>query len=237
MTGGNSLLHSARIAKPNAVSTNVARNPPCAIPIGLMWIDSIRAATIRCGSSTQIDRHVATNPGLLASGTKPGGRSAVDASGALCCSMDSMMILRFQRQARRFALVSFLTASCCPQATCAAGCSRYNSSIKCSDGWGRVWTACIGWGHPAIGPAADVGRTRCIALNSGVRGPYQRTTARIMSAAFSAIIIVGALVLPPTRVGMTEASTTRRPSMPRTRRLGSTTAISSVPILQVPTGW
>ena len=39
------------------------------------------------------------------------------------------------------------------------------------------------------------------------------------AATRSAIMIVGALVLPPTRVGMTEASTTRRPSTPRTRQL------------------
>ena len=61
--------------------------------------------------------------------------------------------------------------------------------------------------------------------------------ASIMSAAFSAIIMVGALVLPPISVGMTEASTTRSPSRPRTFSVGSTTAWASVPILQVPTGW
>jgi len=37
--------------------------------------------------------------------------------------------------------------------------------------------------------------------------------------------------------GMTEASTTRRPSTPRTRRSGSTTAPASVPARQVPAGW
>lgn len=38
-------------------------------------------------------------------------------------------------------------------------------------------------------------------------------------------------------VGITEASATRRPSAPRTRRLGSTTARPSDPTRQVPTGW
>ena len=40
------------------------------------------------------------------------------------------------------------------------------------------------------------------------------TSDLIISAAFSAIIMVGALVLPDTSVGMTEASTTRRPLIP-----------------------
>ena len=58
-------------------------------------------------------------------------------------------------------------------------------------------------------------------------------------AILSAIMMVGALVLPPTRVGITEASTTRSPCRPRTRQRWSTTAIGSLsgPILQVPTGW
>ncbi len=57
-----------------------------------------------------------------------------------------------------------------------------------------------------------------------------------MSAAFSAIIMVGAFVLPETKRGITEASTTRRFSTPITRSWGSTTAMVSRPILQVPTG-
>jgi hypothetical protein len=37
---------------------------------------------------------------------------------------------------------------------------------------------------------------------------------RIISAAFSPIMIDGAFVFPPTRVGMIDASTTRRPPTP-----------------------
>ncbi len=52
-------------------------------------------------------------------------------------------------------------------------------------------------------------------------------------------MMVGELVLPEVMVGMTDASTTRRPSMPRTRSCASTTAPASSarPMRQVPTGW
>ena len=58
---------------------------------------------------------------------------------------------------------------------------------------------------------------------------------RIMSAAFSAIITMVALGSPVVMRGITEPSTTRRPSTPRTRSCGSTTAPSSLPMRQVPT--
>ena len=56
------------------------------------------------------------------------------------------------------------------------------------------------------------------------------------SAAFSAIMTTGALMVPPMRSGNTDASTTRSPCVPRTRSSGSTTAMASVPMRQVPAG-
>lgn len=57
------------------------------------------------------------------------------------------------------------------------------------------------------------------------------------SAARSPIITVGQFVWPLGSVGMTEASATRRRSMPRTRNCVSTTADASDPMRQVPAGW
>src|SRR2546430_4202105 len=62
-------------------------------------------------------------------------------------------------------------------------------------------------------------------------------TPRMRSAARSATAIVEAFVLPRGTLGMTDASTTRRPSTPRTRSSGSTMASSRAPIAHVPTGW
>ena len=59
----------------------------------------------------------------------------------------------------------------------------------------------------------------------------------ISAAPFSPIMIVGACVQALRAAGMIEASTTRRPSMPLTRSCGSTTAVGSAPMRQVPLGW
>src|SRR5690606_23365401 len=79
---------------------------------------------------------------------------------------------------------------------------------------------------------AELPRTVC-----GVLHCPQAARPRSRSAVRSAIMVTGALVLPPGSSGITEASTTRRPSMPRTRSCGSTTAAASLPMRQVPAGW
>jgi hypothetical protein len=68
--------------------------------------------------------------------------------------------------------------------------------------------------------------------------PAEPDEPRTKSAALSPIMMDGAFVFPPTMLGMMDASATRRPVMsPRSRRSGPTTAIVSMPIRHVPTGW
>src|SRR6185437_6571238 len=91
----------------------------------------------------------------------------------------------------------------------------------------------VAWrAYPAPDSTSSAGSTAA----SGAR-------PEIRSAARSAIAIVGALVLPRGTVGITEASTTRRHSTPRTRSSVSTTPVlrlasrrDSPLIAQVPTG-
>src|SRR5579862_3146852 len=94
----------------------------------------------------------------------------------------------------------------------------------------------------AVGSAAtlgDIPEDRSFMLNglrlpqAGYRGAA-RLSSRMRSAAFSATIMVGALVLPEVRFGKIDASAMRRPTTPWTRRRASITAVrASGPIAQV----
>lgn len=96
---------------------------------------------------------------------------------------------------------------------------------------------------PGAGPALRLrGRAVDLTFLEATIGPlpggnrnYRGFAMR--SAAFSAIAITAALVLPETTAGITEASTTRRPPSPFTRNCESTTASAPVPIFAVQVGW
>lgn len=87
-----------------------------------------------------------------------------------------------------------------------------------------------------LGEAARPGAGPQPGSEHGTGQKSSQATPRISADIFSAIMIVGALVFPPIKRGKSDASTTRKPFIPWTRPATSATAISSTPILQVPTG-
>src|SRR3954463_2367960 len=87
----------------------------------------------------------------------------------------------------------------------------------------------------------DVDHAGCDALSvlcdEQLRARLCLRSSTSITEAWRASAWVGAFVLPLVMLGMIEASMTRRPSTPFTLSLASTTARSSLPMRQVPTGW
>ena len=98
----------------------------------------------------------------------------------------------------------------------------------------RCFGCTVAWGLIAN----PLGSCRWLGAGGLLTAPRSRGyfRPRIRSAARSAMAMVAAFTIACGNDGITDASTTRRPWVPRTRNARSTTAFSSVPIRQVPTG-
>src|SRR5260221_7105610 len=99
------------------------------------------------------------------------------------------------------------------------------TSNQCWKGWGFRARHCTTSGSgiilTSISTAAIPDDPAHLAASSG---QAYFALPRIISAAFCATIMVGALVLAEVTVGKIDASTTHKPSTPKTRSCGSTTA-------------
>src|SRR5438132_10314748 len=101
--------------------------------------------------------------------------------------------------------------------------------------------------RPALAVRAAPNKTGCLYDRAAATKPaappqlrlpslgrqFCRAAPLMIAALLSAIMMVGALVLVEVTAGITEASMTRKPSMPCTRNSLSTTLIGCEPIIQV----
>src|ERR1700676_3532037 len=96
--------------------------------------------------------------------------------------------------------------------------------------------------HAKIREQLIVRRYTCVSRWREIGDPRRsmeagrRALPRMRSAAFSAIMMVGAFVFDEVICGITDASQILTPLRPRSLSSGSTTAISCVPMAQVPQG-
>jgi hypothetical protein len=84
-----------------------------------------------------------------------------------------------------------------------------------------------------VSPYSDHRRRAVMAMRIGMGQARYRESSASIAAAFSPIMIVGACVQAFSAAGMTEASATRSPCSPVTRKRGSTTAVGSLPMRHV----
>ena len=114
--------------------------------------------------------------------------------------------------------------------------ATYISSIGLDRGLHMDFGSYAGYGIPYQVVTSSTTRSTGADSDSSVCAPTG-TSPLIRSAARSAITITGALVLPRGSVGITDASTTRRPSTPSTFSSGVDHRVGRRPMRQVPTGW